>query len=257
MTIKAEDLQVGYAGVSILDDVSFEVQAGEILIVLGANGAGKTTLLKTLNYSVRPISGEVYINGAPLSSLSRIAIARQIAVVAQESETKFPITIQDFVQAGRFASESSFGWQTERDRAACEAAILDCQLKGFEERQMNQLSGGERQRVVLARALATNAKHLLLDEPGANLDISHQAAMFRLVRRKCSVDGFAAVIITHDLNLAAEFGDRILMLRRNRSCRVGRPEDVLTAENIREVFDADTVIDRHPTSNAVRVTTIF
>ena len=122
---------------------------------------------------------------------------------------------------------------------------------------MNELSGGERQRVVLARALATEAKVLLLDEPTANLDLAHQAMMFRLVRERCRGDGYAAVVITHDLNLASEFADRIAMLSGGRMIVIGTPADVLTEENLREVFSVNVLLDKNPASDRVRVTTVY
>src|SRR6185369_14767277 len=127
--------------------------------------------------------------------------------------TRFPVTVLEFVLAGRFVHGGAFGWETDSDIDACRRALDECDLAGFELRLMNRLSGGERQRVVLARALATGARILLLDEPTANLDLAHQAMMFRLVRRRCDHDGASAVVITHDLNMAAEFADEVVMLR--------------------------------------------
>jgi iron complex transport system ATP-binding protein len=122
---------------------------------------------------------------------------------------------------------------------------------------MNELSGGERQRVVLARALATNARILLLDEPTANLDLSHQAMMFRLVRERCRSCKASAVVITHDLNLASEFADKVLMLKDGMVAAYGTPEEVLTAENIKDVFGVDVLLDKNPASGNVRVTNVF
>jgi iron complex transport system ATP-binding protein len=135
-------------------------------------------------------------------------------------------------------------------------ALDQCDLAGFESRFMNHLSGGERQRVVLARAVATHARILQLDEPTANLDLAHQAMMFRLVRERCE-DGASAVVITHDLNLAAEFADEIVMLKDGRVAAKGAPADVLTAENVRDVFAVDVMLDRNPASGNVRVTNVF
>jgi iron complex transport system ATP-binding protein len=122
---------------------------------------------------------------------------------------------------------------------------------------MNELSGGERQRVVLARALATNAQVLLLDEPTANLDLAHQAMMFRLVRERCQSSGAAAIVITHDLNLAAEFADEVILLKNGEMFAFGPPEDVMTAANIGGVFNVPVLLDENPASGKVRVTTVF
>jgi iron complex transport system ATP-binding protein len=229
----------------------------EILALLGPNGAGKTTLIRALNRTVPISSGEIFIGSSSISTLSRREIARQIAVVSQENETKFPLSVLEFVLAGRFVHGRAFGWETEDDLEIARKALADCQLSNFAGRMMNELSGGERQRVVLARALAVGAKILLLDEPTANLDLAHQAMMFRLVRERCRKAEASAVVITHDLNLAAEFADTILMLKDGQAFASGRPHEVLTAENIQKVFGVRVLLDENPVSRNVRVTAMF
>jgi len=241
----------------VLEGVSFELNDGEVMALLGANGAGKTTLVRSLNATVALASGEILIDGNPLPSLSRREIAGRIAVVAQENETRFPVTVLEFVLSGRFVHGGAFGWESEEDIEAARQALEDCDLTEYSSRLMNELSGGERQRVVLARALATNARILLLDEPTANLDLAHQAMMFRLVRERCDRDGASAVVITHDLNLAAAFADEVLMLSGGRVAAKGKPSEVLTAENVRKVFDVDVMLDAHPVTGGVRVTSLF
>lgn len=241
----------------VLDDVSFELAAGRLLALLGPNGAGKTSLIRILNGTISgDVGGEVTIDGKVLIAMSRREIASQIAVVAQENETRFPVTVLEFVLAGRFVQGGVFGWETDEDKSAAMSALVECDLAGYEFRLMNQLSGGERQRAVLARAIATNAPILLLDEPTANLDLAHQVLMFRLVRDRCAV-GSSAVVITHDLNLAAAFADEILMLKDGRVAAQGPPADVLTVENIRLVFGVDVIVDESPVGGTVRVTGIF
>lgn len=254
--LEAKNISIGYGGCEVISGVSLTAREGEICVVLGANGAGKTTLLKALNGSLPLAGGEIRLDGKSLKSYSRRELARKIAVVAQENETKFPITVLEFVLSGRFAHGGAFGWETERDLLIARNALLEADLKNFESRTMNQLSGGERQRAVFARALATEARILLLDEPTANLDLAHQASFFRLVREKCR-DGFSAVVITHDLNLAAEFADNVLLLKRGKAIAQGAPTEVLTAENLREAFDISVWLDRHPASGRLRVTTIY
>jgi iron complex transport system ATP-binding protein len=257
MTLTAHNLRVSYDGQSVLMDVTLEVRSGNIVALLGANGAGKTTLIRALNGAIMPSSGEVTLDSRALMTLSRREIAKNIAVVAQENETRFPITVLEFVLSGRFVHGGAFGWETGEDIDDAQRALSDCDLDGFENRLMNHLSGGERQRVVLARALATGATVLLLDEPTANLDIAHQAMMFRLVRQRCRTQGASAVVITHDLNLAAEFADEVIMLKDGGVAARGEPTRVLTAENIAEVFGVQVLLDRHPASGNVRVTNVF
>jgi iron complex transport system ATP-binding protein len=244
--LSVRNITIKYGESAVLRDVSFELADGRIVAVLGANGAGKTTLLRALNGALPVAAGEILLDGAPLKNYSRRGIARRISVVAQETET-----------AGRFAHGGVFGWETGHDAAASRLALEMCDLKDFDSRLMNELSGGERQRVVFARAVATEAAVLLLDEPTANLDLAHQAMMFRLVRERCRSCRGAAVVITHDLNLAAEFADQLLLLQNGQIFAKGTPEDVLTGENIRAVFGVRVLLDRNPASGKTRVTTIF
>jgi iron complex transport system ATP-binding protein len=255
--LTAKAISVDYDGRSVLTDVGLDLRDGHIIALLGPNGAGKTTLVRALNASVPVSSGAVTYGGKPLMYLSRREIAKHIAVVAQENETKFPVSVLEFVLAGRFVHGSAFGWESEDDIATARKALADCELTDFADRLMNELSGGERQRVVLARALATGSDVLLLDEPTANLDLAHQAMMFRLVRERCRNAGASAVVITHDLNLAAEFADRILVLKDGKVFAFGEPKSVLTAENITSVFGVNVLLDENPVSRNIRVTTLF
>jgi iron complex transport system ATP-binding protein len=252
--LEIQNIFIKYGTSEVVKDVSFALPENQIVAVLGANGAGKTTLLKSLNGSLPVTKGEIFLDGKPLDSFSRAAIARKIAVVSQENETKFPVTVLEFVLSGRFAHGGVFGWESDEDLRIAENALEMCDLSDFGTRLMNELSGGERQRVVFARALGTQAKILLLDEPTANLDLSHQAILFRLVRERCRTCDSSAVIITHDLNLAAEFADQILLLKNGKVLAKGAPEDVLTAEILREVFAVEVFLDGHPKSGKPRVT---
>ena len=255
--LEVKDIRVSYGERAVLRDVSLTLQGGEIVALLGANGAGKTTLIRALNGTLPLSGGEIILNGRPLASISRREIARNVAVVAQENETRFPVTVLEFVLSGRFVHGNAFGWESEANVEFAEKALADCDLAEYETRLMNHLSGGERQRVVLARAIATNARILLLDEPTANLDLAHQAMMFRLVRERCGESNYSAIVITHDLNLAAEFADRILILNEGQVFAFGDPGSVLTAENITSVFGVKVLLDENPVSRNIRVTTLF
>jgi iron complex transport system ATP-binding protein len=256
--LEVRQISINYGVCAVVRDVSFAVRAGEILAILGANGAGKTTLLRSLNNALPLAKGEILLDGTKIENLSRREIARKIAVVAQETETRFPVAVLEFVLAGRFAANSgAFGWETPGDLQAARRALLETDLANFERRLMNHLSGGERQRAVFARALAAQAKILLLDEPTANLDLQHQTALLKLLREKCDTENLSAVAVTHDLNLAAAFADRILLLKQGEIYAYGEPKTILTAENLQAVFAIDVLLDQNPANGKLRVTTIF
>lgn len=255
--LEASKISVDLNGRSILRDVSVRLKEGSVTAILGANGAGKTTLVRALNGTLPASKGEIFFQGRPINSMTRREVARRIAVVAQENETKFPVKVLEFILSGRFVHGGSFGWETDEDLRSANSALASCDLKEFAERTMNELSGGERQRVVLARAIAAETAVLLLDEPTANLDISHQALMFRLIRERCRDHGTAAAVITHDLNLASEFADRALLVKEGSVYGQGTPEDSFTAANIAAVFGMNVLLDKNPTSGRVRVTTIY
>ncbi len=244
--LKVQNISISYGVCAVVQNVSLSLEAGKIIALLGANGAGKTTLLKSLNGSLPISSGEILLNDKVLKNFSRREIAQKIAVIAQENETKFPVSVLEFVLSGRFAHGAAFGWETEKDLQIALDCLEKCDLQNYANRTMNQLSGGERQRVVLARALATEAEILLLDEPTANLDLAHQALMFRLIRNKCETENGAAIVITHDLNLAAEFADEILLLKNGKISAKGTPQKVLTEENLNEVFNVKVLLDENP-----------
>jgi iron complex transport system ATP-binding protein len=255
--LEVQNITINYGECAVVQDVSLTLEAGKIIALLGANGAGKTTLLKALNASLPVANGAIQLDGKLIEKFSRREIARGIAVIAQETETKFPVNVLEFVLAGRFAHGTAFGWETETDLQIALRSLELCDLKNYENHRMNQLSGGERQRVVLARALATEAKILLLDEPTANLDLSHQALLFRLVKERCETGDASAIVITHDLNLASEFADEILLLKNGRIIAKGKPETVLTVENLQAVFGVNVLLDENPVSKKRRVTTIY
>lgn len=252
--LEVRNIFVKYESCEVLQDISLTLEDGKILAVLGENGAGKTTLLKSLNGGLPISAGEIFLDGKSLKNYSRREISKRISVVAQETETKFPVTVSEFVLAGRFAHGGVFGWENEEDFQIAQNTLKVCDLEKFDTRLMNKLSGGERQRVVFARALATESKILLLDEPTANLDLAHQALLFRLVRERCKNGKNSAVVITHDLNLAAEFADEILILKHGAVAAKGTPHEVFNANILSEIFAAQVLVDAHPLSRKPRIT---
>jgi iron complex transport system ATP-binding protein len=256
--LEARDLSVSYDHRVAVASVTLSLKKGEIIAVIGPNGAGKSTLLRTLNGQLPRAAGNVLLDGEPIERFNRRNISRRIAVVAQEAELRFPVSVLEFVLGGRFAwaTHSGWGWETERDLHVAESVLRETELSDLSARLMNELSGGERQRALMARALATEAPILLLDEPTANLDLSHQATLLSLVRSRCDQHRAAALVVTHDINLAAEFADDILLMKQGRKVHSGRPEEVLTPEILEGVFEIKVLVDAHPVNGGPRVTPI-
>jgi iron complex transport system ATP-binding protein len=254
--LEAKNITVNYGLRAAVTGVSLLPQPGEVIAIIGPNGAGKSTFLRALNGALPVSGGQILLDGKPLGTFARRAVARHIAVVAQESDLRFPVTVMEFVLGGRHAWTTAWGWETERDIEIARKVLRETELEAFGARLMNELSGGERQRAVLARALATEASFFLLDEPTANLDLAHQATMLRLVRARCDDRKAAAVVVTHDVNLAAEFADRVLLMKEGRAIASGPPTEVLTADLLRKVFDLEVLVDAHPISGAPRITPV-
>ncbi len=256
--LEARNITIHYGPRKAVSELSLRVKPGEVIAIIGPNGAGKSTLLRGLNGTIAPTSGQVLLDENLLSAYARRAVARRIAVVAQEADLRFPVTVLEFVLGGRYAwsGAGTWGWESDRDVEITRSILSETELDGFESRLMNELSGGERQRAVLARALATEAKVLLLDEPTANLDLAHQATMLRLVRERCDELETAAVVITHDLNLAAEFASHVLLMKDGRAIATGSPVEVLTTGLLKSVFELEVLVDAHPITGAPRVTPV-
>jgi iron complex transport system ATP-binding protein len=254
--LEAHDLTISYDDRVAVSNLALTLRPGEITAVIGPNGAGKSTLLRALNGQVSRSAGAILLDGQPLDRLSRRTISRRIAVVAQEAELRFPVTVFEFVLGGRFAwaTKAGWGWETERDLQVAEAVLQETKLNELSDRLMNELSGGERQRALMARALATEAPILLLDEPTANLDLSHQATLLKLVRNRCDEGEAAALVVTHDINLAAQFADHILLMKQGRTVHFGQPAAVLQPQILEEVFAVKVLVDAHPVTGGPRVT---
>ena len=234
----------------ILNDASFSVAAGETLVVVGPNGAGKTTLLRCLYRFLKPLAGTVRVDGEDIWKLSARACARKIATVLQEQAGEFSLTVREVVALGRIPYGRGFAAGGARDESIVDAALTRMDLADLTERYLSSLSGGERQRVMVARAIAQEPDLIILDEPTSSLDIRHQLELLAMMRGL----GPTVVASLHDLNLAAGYADRVLVLAKGKVLEVGRPADVLTANRVREAFQVETHIDREPVTGAPRFT---
>jgi ABC-type cobalamin/Fe3+-siderophores transport system ATPase subunit len=245
--LEARGLAVRYPGVSIraLDGVSLTVMPGQLLAVAGPNGSGKTTLVRALLGHVAAEAGEALLDGTPVRAWKAAAIARGVGVVAQREEIVFPLTVRQTVLLGRYPHLGPLAAEGGADRAAVDAALRRCDIEWLAERRVDSLSGGEWQRVRVARALAQEPRVLVLDEPSAALDVRHEMELFELIRGLVS-GGIAGLVITHQLNLAARFADRIVLLAAGRVLADGVPDAVFRPEVLARVFEWPLAVTRLP-----------
>ena len=254
-TLAVENISVELGGREVLSEVSLTADRGELVGLVGPNGAGKTTLLDSVRGGSQPSGGTITVEGHSVAALSARETARLVATVPQETQLSFTFSVQEAVAMGRNPHISRFGTADETDRKRVAEAIAHTELSEFIDRPVTDLSGGERQRVLLARALAQETPLLLLDEPTANLDINHAVTTLDLVRSVVD-DGTAAVAAIHDLNLAARYCDRLVVLASGEVVAAGTPESVLTEEILEAAFDARAVVTTDPATDAPRVTAL-
>ncbi|GAA1008139.1 ABC transporter ATP-binding protein [Acrocarpospora pleiomorpha] len=238
MSLSAHDVAWSADGRPILDGVTVAIPAGGLTGLIGPNGSGKSTLLRLLAGLLRPRGGLVLLDGRDLDGLPRRAVSRRLAVVAQEVNTEVEMTVLDVVLLGRIPHRGPLAGPGDADLAQARRVLASCGMAGLERRRWSTLSGGERQRVNIARALAQEPSELLLDEPTNHLDITHQLALLTMV---ASIPA-TVVAALHDLNLAAQYCDHLLLLESGRLIAAGPPEHVLTEEWIERVYRVRTEI---------------
>jgi iron complex transport system ATP-binding protein len=237
-----------------LHPMTFSAHAAQITAVVGPNGSGKSTLLKVVSGALKPASGEVRLQGRIVHEMPPRVRARQIALVAQESSLNFPMSVLEYCLLARHPFLDGLQLAAKQDVEIVRWALNETQASAFERRWMNELSGGERQRVILARALAQTPRLLLLDEPTLNLDVAFQMGLLELVDRISQECGLAVLMVTHELNLASEFAQQVLLLQDGRSLAFGPAAEVMTEDRLRNLFNAEMTIDRNPVSGAARIT---
>jgi iron complex transport system ATP-binding protein len=247
VTWRASDLLFRYPAAErpAVDGISLEVRAGECTAVLGPNGSGKSTLLRLLLGTLAPERGEIRFGGRALAAWRRPELARAVGVVPQGEEEVFPLTVRELVAMGRYPHLGAWRREGEADRAAIERAMRRCDVVQFTDRPISTLSGGERQRSRIARALAQEPATLALDEPTVALDVRHEMAIFELLR-DLGRTGVTVLLVTHNLNLAARYADRLIVLDGGRLAAEGAPADVLTRELVERVWGWPVQIVPHP-----------
>jgi cobalamin transport system ATP-binding protein len=251
--LNVDGVECRYGSFKVLEDVSLSVKEGDFVGILGPNGSGKTTLLKSMSRSLKPHRGTILLNGADLYTLKGVEVARQMAVVPQDSAISFSFAALDIVLMGRNPHMTRFQMESENDMAIARKAMKLTNTWHLSERPINELSGGERQRVIIARALAQEPRILLLDEPMTHLDIINQLEIMDLVKNLCDKEKLIVLAVFHDLNLAARYCTSGVLLKNGKIFATGSLEEVLTSENIRNVFRVNAIVKKHLVTNSLFV----
>jgi iron complex transport system ATP-binding protein len=254
--VEAKELSFRYGREWVLSEVSFTLARGQFLGLIGPNGSGKSTLLKIINGVVRPQLGQVFFEARELSSWNRKLLAQRMAMVAQEIPLYFPFTVLELVLMGRYPHLGALEFESTRDREIVSEAMELVEVRHLEHRRATELSGGERQRALVARALSQQPICLLMDEPTAFLDLRHQLDLFGLTRRLVRNSDLAALVISHDINLAAQFCDQLILMDQGKISVQGPPEEVVRSEHLEPVYGCQLLVDQSPISGKPRVTPV-
>lgn len=248
--LSVQNLSVAYNGKSVLDDINLEVTAGQITALIGPNGAGKSTLIRAISGVQKTTTGSIQLMGKSITELNELEHARKVAVVPQGGYLPLNFTVYQTVLFGRTPYLGWLGRPNEADLGIVQTALEQTEIDSLAERPLGKLSGGERQRVLLARALAQAAPILLLDEPTTHLDLHHQTSFLKLVRQQVQEKKLAVLIVLHDLNLASIFADQVGLLVAGKLGLVGPPKEVLTLDNLAQIYGESFSIIHHASQSA-------
>ena len=253
--LKVEEIHARYGDAKILEDICFSAEEGKLLGIIGPNGSGKTTLLKVISSIIKPEIGSVLLDNLDIIKMKKRDIAKKMAVVPQESSTSFSFTAIEVVLMGRTPHLKRFEAEDSKDFEIARRCIRMTDCLNLAERPIDELSGGELQKVIIARALAQEPKILLMDEPTSHLDIKNQIEILDLMKRLAD-DGLTVISVFHDINMAARYCDELILLKNGKIVSSGRTEDVLTTENIWNVFGIFASIKRDPLTDSLTLNII-
>lgn len=246
--LRAEGLSGGYGEKTVVRGLSLEIKEGDFLGIIGPNGSGKSTLLRLLTRCIRPFKGRVFFKEKDIWQIGLKGFTRNVAFVSQDATVNFPFSAMEMVLMGRIPHLGRMQFETRSDVSIAEKAMALTDVLGLKDRPVDCLSAGERQRIMIARALTQEPLLLFLDEPTSHLDIGHQVMCLDLLKTLNREKGLTVAAVLHDLNLASEYCDRILLLNEGRTFREGPPDEVLTYQNIEDVYRTVVVVNKNPIS---------
>jgi len=251
-----QNISLQYNDISILDDVSFQVEKGDFFVIIGPNGAGKTCLLKIIAGLEKAWNGSVICSGKKLAAYSRKKLSRVVALVPQHVDTDFPFTVEETVIMGRTPHLGLLGLESKNDFLLTERAMQFTDIVHLAKRRLDQISGGELQRVIIARAICQQPEIILLDEPTAALDPAHQLKIMDLMERLRQEENITVIMVSHDLNLASLYGDRLLLLKEGRIMKTGTVQEVLSESLLEQSYGCKMLVDEYPFGKGSRITPV-
>ncbi|MGD9333435.1 MAG: ABC transporter ATP-binding protein [Desulfobacterales bacterium] len=256
MAIRVKNLNYYYGDFPALKNITFSVTTGDFFIIIGPNGSGKTTLMKVLAGILKSKADQLEILNRSVDHYRRKALARTVAFVPQMIPVDFPFTVNEIVLMGRSPYLGMLGLEQEKDLKIAAQALAFTGAEHLAHRKLDQLSGGEQQRVFVAKAICQEPEIILLDEPTASLDLAHQVRLMDLMEKLKNERGITVVMVSHDVNLAAMYGDRLLLLNKGEIVQLGAPREVLTFQTLEQVYGCTLLVDESPLGKTPRVTPV-
>ncbi|MGL5650845.1 MAG: ABC transporter ATP-binding protein [Paraclostridium sp.] len=245
-SIITKDLNISYGNIDIVKNLNLNIPKGKITTIIGANGCGKSTILKTIGRIINPKSGSIYINGKNLHEENPTDIAKEMAVLPQNPQAPNGLTVEELISYGRFPHQKGFGKMNKEDKDIVSWAMEVTKISEFRDRNIDDLSGGQRQRAWIAMALAQETDILLLDEPTTYLDLAHQLEILQLLDELNKNEKRTIVMVIHELNNASRFADHMIGIKKGKIVCEGEAHDVMTKENLKEIFNIDAEIVEDP-----------
>lgn len=253
---RAEGLYFKYSDQWIIEGISFNIHDGEFFGIIGPNGAGKSSLLKLISKILTPQSGQIYLRDTDLNAIKRDELSGIVSYIPQESSFLFPYTVAETVSMGRYPHSKGKFFADAHDKKIVSDAMTWVGIDVLKDRAITDISGGEKQRAIIARGLAQEPDILIMDEPTTSLDIGHQAEIFNLLSRLNLERKLTIIVSLHDLNLGSQYCDRLMLMNRGKIAAIGTPPDVITEENILDVYGCNVIVDKNPVSGSPRVSVI-